>query len=690
MMSLTSTPTSLGELVLCNSRLQGARRSLKNPITIIGSAKGCDIQLEVDNVRPIHALIALGADGPHLRAWGVGDTLVNGVPQTTGPLHDDDRLTVGPFEFAIHWTAPLADAVDDAPVPEVNEVLAEAMSADRKTQRLESLRKQVSEARAAYRRERQTHDVVISQQLHDLAEARDEIEKREEEADARRDRLFRLRARFIKRWKRHWGIERQRTSGDRALADFEREEMATARAILEADREQHEVRVEVETRRIEHDWDQLKLAQRHARNDAARQSAALDQERTELADERARLKTEAVSLRAERMQMEHHSADLRIEADGMESRVVNLRVVLLQLEEKRMRLGSQPASVPEVNDEPIAADNDAEIMQRRRVLDRLADELADQRLHVLEQANRLAQARNAWRSEEGRLVDEMSQLAEQLRRREEQIAENEKAIGFVEEQVEREQERLRQLCERLDVRQSRLDSIEIDWRGELGRREYDLQQRSRELSRREKALTELCRRWSERRRHEVVALREEHRRCERMTVEASRKLMARDEQVQALDERESQIAARALVIEKARQKLLLSTDSPELAGKRLERLGRHVFRRLAKAESRSDRAREALAAERGDIDRLFGQAHERIEEALIRQQVAADRQMEIERREYHLTQNEATQGETRLGWTTQRAMLERECSDLRAEVDRLAALLLGNDEPVILPLAMAA
>ena len=672
-----------GELMLLNGRQQGARRPFRKPVTIVGSSRGCDIRLEVDNVRPIHALIVVGTDGPHLRAWGADDTFVNQQPAMNELLRDGDVLTVGPFEFQICWTAPLAEAVD-----EINPLLAAAMSADQKAQHIEQLQKQLGQARSEYRGERQVHDALIAEQLHDLAEARDEIEKREDDTEALRGRLHSLRARLLKRWKKHWRIERQRVLGDRAINEYDREEIAIAGGILDARHAQHEVRVEVENRRIEHGWEQLRLAERQARNEAARQSAMLDQQRQELADEQDRLKTDALALRAERLQMEHHSADLRIEADGMESRVVNLRVVLLQLEEQRTRLVGMPS--PAIEHSEAAPAGDSDLARRRQLLDRMAEELGDQRLAVLEQANRLAEARESWRAEEGRLVDEMTQLAESLRRREEQIAENEKAIGFVEERVEQEQESVQHLRERLDVRQTRLEAIETEWRGELGRRELDLQRRARELDRREKALGELCRRWSERRRREVVELREEHRRSERLAELANVKLIAIEERVQELDERDSQLAARALVIEKGRQRLLLATDSPELAGKRLERLGRHVFRRLAKAEVRHDRARLALAGEREEVDRLFRQADEKIEEAAIRLRGAADRQMEIERRDYHLTQNEACHGEARNVWSTHQAMLERECGDLRAEVDRLAAMLLSTDEPMILPMARAA
>jgi hypothetical protein len=74
--SASPEPSAPAELIVRNGRQQGASRPLKVPVTIIGSSKGCDIRLNVESVRPVHCVIALGPEGPHLRSFGAGDTLV--------------------------------------------------------------------------------------------------------------------------------------------------------------------------------------------------------------------------------------------------------------------------------------------------------------------------------------------------------------------------------------------------------------------------------------------------------------------------------------------------------------------------------------------------------------------------------------------------------------------------------------
>src|SRR5947209_1915884 len=43
-------PAPLGELVLQNGRLSGARRPLAGPLTLIGQVAGCDVRLAVEGV----------------------------------------------------------------------------------------------------------------------------------------------------------------------------------------------------------------------------------------------------------------------------------------------------------------------------------------------------------------------------------------------------------------------------------------------------------------------------------------------------------------------------------------------------------------------------------------------------------------------------------------------------------------
>ena len=209
------------------------------------------------------------------------------------------------------------------------------------------------------------------------------------------------------------------------------------------------------------------------------------------------LKEKREAYLAERMREEHHTAQLRIEASGLESRIVNMRAILLQLESQRDSAAGNANN--SCLDLPVAteprADDDADMPESE--VEKLAGELADQRLALLEQIDQLATARERWREEEARIVEEMEELGEQLRLREDKVSERETAAAFEEDNLDKERVALGQVRDHLDLWQSRLKSREASWKAESSRAELDIQRRTQSIDRREKAVGELCRKWSE-------------------------------------------------------------------------------------------------------------------------------------------------------------------------------------------------
>src|SRR5437868_11624152 len=93
-----STPSYEGGLVVQNGRLAGARRPLKQPITVIGKASGCDIRLKGAGVADFHCLLMAGPNGLLLRDLGSDSgTILNGDAAVAAPVHDGDLLAIGGF-----------------------------------------------------------------------------------------------------------------------------------------------------------------------------------------------------------------------------------------------------------------------------------------------------------------------------------------------------------------------------------------------------------------------------------------------------------------------------------------------------------------------------------------------------------------------------------------------------------------
>src|SRR5438105_15067954 len=92
------------------------------------------------------------AYGPLLRSWAQDNTLANGAPQAECPMVDGDQLKVGPCLFELEVIAepfepPPADSLR-AEAAQIGDLL------DGRLQQVAERERQLAEARAAFRRER--------------------------------------------------------------------------------------------------------------------------------------------------------------------------------------------------------------------------------------------------------------------------------------------------------------------------------------------------------------------------------------------------------------------------------------------------------------------------------------------------------------------------------------------------------
>lgn len=104
-----------GELIVRNGPDRGVSRSLLVPITLVGSSENCDLRILDETVRPVHCVISVTPNGPHLRSVG-GLTPVNGVQGSSRLLHTGDVVLVGPVELEVVWHLPPSPTPNPAAV----------------------------------------------------------------------------------------------------------------------------------------------------------------------------------------------------------------------------------------------------------------------------------------------------------------------------------------------------------------------------------------------------------------------------------------------------------------------------------------------------------------------------------------------------------------------------------------------
>jgi chromosome segregation ATPase len=713
-------PAPAGELIVHNGRLSGTRKTLNAALTLLGRAEGCDVRLNAEGVLPIHCAVIRGPAGLGVRALHGAVTLVNGRPIAEGPLHDGDLLGVGPFQFRVAL-APAAEPIDRAALEREKDALriqAAAVVAqqaalteqevrlqqrrvalerqeaqlsahlEERRQKVVELQGQVREARMALRDERVEHEKRVAETTAELLRTRRDLKAGQDKLRDDRRRLAhlhkRLRRRHAAQGKAVQAAARARE--DRLAGD--RRKLEAEQAALNEARLRFNGEAELGRRQLQDGWDELRRAQKHWEERRGRDDADLRR--------RAREAAESEQALAEQWQRwEETRRGLEAEAEGLESRVRNLRRKMQEQEQEAQRHGAAPAPSPATPPEAVAPpprprpEPSAGERERLAGLEVLAGELADQRLHLLEQAARLARAQEEWRAEQAAALAELDEAGRRLQEREARIEPSGRALAEAEADLRRRAEAVAQRQGHLDGWQARLTAQAAAW--EAKRESLLAAMRGREEVARRQAdvMDGLRRRWAQRRQKELESLRGELQRCGA----ARRQYAALWEEClnrgAALEQQQRALAERALALEQYRLEVIGRAADSAAAEKRLERLRRRCAAPTAAARRNLDRERQALSTEAKRLQEVAQQ--------LDKQGLGlAEREAALSERLTSRDQGQAdadTAG-TRLraevrALTAQRDRHEREAQALRDEVERLARLLM-EDGPTLLPVGQVA
>jgi chromosome segregation ATPase len=710
-------PAPAGELIVQNGRLSGARRALGAALTLFGRAEGCDVRLNVEGVLPIHCAVVRTPDGFALRALHGAPTQLNGEPVSESPLRNDDVLTVGPFQFRV--ALPLApEPIDRASLEREKDALriqAAAVAAqqaalteeearlqhrratlerqeaqlsahlEERRRKLVELQAQVREARMALRNEQTEHKKSVAETTAELVRKRGEIEAANEKLRGERRQLTELHRRLQQRHARHWqSAEAAMHKREERLA-AERHKLDADRAALNDARLRFNGEAELGRRQLHAAWDEFRRAQKQWEARRAQECADLRVRDRELDDsERA--------LCDEWQHWEETRRTVRAEVEGLESRVRNLRRKVYEQEMEAKNRGDAPATVP-AESVPTVVPARAELApeQRERLaeLEVLAEALADQRLHMLEQAARLVRAEEQWRADHAAALAELEEAARRLQLREEQMEPRDRALTEAETELRRRGEAAAQLQAHLDGWQARLTAREAAWDADREALLVRVRVREDAAQGQAEALADLRQRWEQRWKKELAALRGALKRCEAARRQYGLLWEECLNHGAALEQQQRALAERALALEQYRLELIGRAPDSAAAEKRLERLRRRCAAATAAARRNLDRERQALDAERKRLQSLAQRIDGQTAALAGRETALTQRLAEWESGQAS-AEAARTRLQTELGTlTAQRAHREREAQALRDELERLARLLI-DDGPTLLPVVQAA
>jgi chromosome segregation ATPase len=708
-------PAPVGELVVRNGRLSGTRKPLGPSLTLFGRAEGCDVRLNVDGILPFHCALVRGADGFVVRALPGAVTQLNGQPVTESPVRDGDLLAVGPFQFHVTLAPDPTDRaallrekdamrIQAAAVAAQQAALTEEevrlqhrrvalerqeaqLSAHLEDRRLKlvELRAQVRDARAALGNERIEHQRKVAEAATELEKARHEVKAGEEKLREERGRLNELHARLKERHAAHWqAAETDLRRREERLGE-ERRKVDADRAALNDARLRFNGEAELGRRQLQDAREEFRRAQKQWDERRGREDAELRR--------RARELTRAEQALTDHWQdWQDKRQALEAEAEGLESRVRNLRRKL-QEQEAQCREPVPPAAPAPAEAVPVTVPSQPETGATEREqlagLEGLAERLADQRLHLLEQAERLVRAEEEWRALQVAALADLEEAAGRLQRREERMGPRDRALTEAEAELRRRGEAAAQLQAHLDGWQARLTARAAAWEADRETLLASVKEREEVVRRQTDVLADLRRRWSQRCKKELAALDGEMLRCQAARRQYASLWEDCHHHGAALERQQRALAEKALALEQYRLEVIGPAPDSAAAEKRLQRLRRRCAAPTAAARRNLDRERQALDTERKRLQQLAGQLDKQTA-SLSEREADVTRQLT----EWEASKADADTARARLraeveALAAQRAYREREAQALRDEVERLARLLM-DDGPTLLPVTQAA
>ncbi len=727
----TPPPPAGAELIVQNGRQSGNRLPVTGPLTLIGEAPGCEVRLNVDGVAPLHCALAWGPDGLVLRDLAGQGTLVNGRPVSAGPLHDGDTLAVGPFHFRLSVPAghspereaqelerealrvqAAAVVAQQAALAEEEERLEQRRAAlqrqeeqlaghlEERRERLLELQRRVREEREALRKERAAHEERSAQDLRDLEALRRETAGAQEEVGKERQRLAGFRGRL----KRHYhqqlhaerlAIRRREEEVVRQQRQIEQEGdgLRQEKAELVQARLRFNGEAELGRRQLQDERDELQRRARLWQEEEARARAELHRRQREMDGREAVVGRAEQELAEQWQHWEQARHDMEKEVEGLQNRVRNYRRKLAEhgAELRRPADAAPPAASPAAPaPAPALPAPPTEDDPRLTDLEVLSGELADQRRQLAEGCERLARAQQQWAEDHQALLADLEAEGVRLLEREQAVALREAALAPAEADLRRRLDEARRERCRAEGWLARLAAREAACEGERDRVLAQSEAREEAARRQWLALVGLRRQWAARRRQELKALRADHERCQGFRRQYAQLWEECFRRRTVLDQKERDLAEQALALEQFRLDCLGRAEDSVAAERQLERLRRRWAALGAAAERELARQRQELADEAGRLRQEAASLHERLAEVVRREGAHTEARAAWEHERGLAEEDTARLRQELQGHQAQRALLERQLTQLNDELERVAGLLLDGPEPPTLTLAHAA
>ncbi len=689
---------AVGELILQNGRQAGARRPLGMPTTFIGRNAGCEMRLNVDGVDPLHCLLVFREDGLELRDLNsVHGSYVNGSRVDGAKLRSGDLIKVGPFQFRLELPHPLptfgpvAAEVSDRGGLEIQvaAVAAQQLALEEQEDRLEQRKGdllQQEEQLAAHLAEKQNQIQVWSEYAKSEREAlrREKLEHKRELAKLEQEigvskqglldeqqklaqdrrRIQKLHQRLRERWHRQWNHEKEKyqKQAREIQADIEvLEERQAALRSQEASLSEQITKFNTERelgmRLLRDGQQELRADQERWRQRRSNEFTVLKARKREMDEAHVKLREARNLLVDEKNAWTNQFESLQKELIGLDRRIQHQRETIvrqdaeLARQDRILRERRKDQAAPEpgtAQPDDIAFEVDVEVLgdgpseaesgatsAQIHGLSQLSVELADQRVHLLEQYQQLVEIQNAWQAQRNRAADELEAMAQRLIQAEQDLAHRSAHATNLEQALEKRQAEFESVRQEVAVWRAQLRNREETIEQENEKRIRGMKNLEMRLQEQLSAVTLVKQRWNRRRQEETERLHHHRVKLDGEHREVAQQRKAVLDKSQKLDEERRILAEKALALEQYRQEVFDRANDPA-ASKRIERLRRRWLAVNAALIRNAKAERDAAIREIDRMETLREELTKQIRQVLSAEAALTENRNLVDERELKL------------------------------------------------------
>jgi hypothetical protein len=555
---------------------------------------------------------------------------------------------------------------------------------EERQRRLDEEVEQLRLEREQFHQERDNAREEIATEKASLAELRATLEQQAKTSAAERVRLANLHRDLVKRYQR----ETQR--GEQAVAKREAEargalqHVERERTNLKNFQERLNGQFELTRIRLHEKESDLVAARRKWEQERIRERKELDTLNVALEQRSAELRIAEDTLASNRRRFEQEQSGASKELQTLQTRIRQERVQLDQLQRetrKIMHRGDLSQQIAPMSPSLLTqAVNDPEIPSRLRML---AENIEDQRRHLAKQWEQLLQVQEDWQTDRAATLSELQNTTEALTTREEALTQQQERLQTLQDDLDQRSRRLENQRAALEGRHTRLTLQETQAAARTEEMLDSLEVREQALQERRSLLEEVQIRRTRRRQDELAALKlirtrasEAHRHYAGLWQECERLR-------ETLSARERKLDVRELVVQRLRLEVINDAGDSARTEATLDKLEKRELARSHSEAATLTSERRRLLEERKRLDDDL-QKVQRLEGEVLARLEWLGRRMDGWEQQRHAIEDEDIQRQHELQRAkTQQELDRQQLRQLHDELERLAATLIEDEEPIL-------